>query len=263
MDDLADISEDLVEYLKFYVGGALHSADPGESAGAADAACTYYQGVAICELLLDAEVEAFFHHMTRSGRIRRWLLRKSQGDGGYPAKVVKASNTRGLFAALVANDWSLARDIAALSSPTWNERVEYEEDFRYAHFIHGILKGDDEAAATGLLGEYLSSLDGDESPRYRLCASLLASPAEAPALALGAFADLLAARREELQRLRATSILATDELFGPFSAIYVEGLAWLRLLDQRGIMAEAEYVYCPSLARSTRFSPAPAEGFPP
>src|SRR5580658_1329084 len=129
MEDLSDSAEDLVTYLKFYLAGAIASNDPAERAGAADAACTYFQGVGICELLLDAEVETFFHHMIRSGRMRRWLLREAQGQDGYPEKVLKSSNTRGVLAALVANDWTLAGDIARLSAQSWNQRVEYEDDF--------------------------------------------------------------------------------------------------------------------------------------
>jgi len=230
--------------------------------GSGDAACTYFQGIAICELLLDAEVTAFFHHMIRSGRMRRWILRKAQERTDLPGNVIRSSNTRGLFAALLANDKALAADIARLSPQTWNDHVEYEEDFLYAHFIHQLVSGDDPVSLQGILDRFNGALEGEETVRFRLCASLLAPAQERAGLALPAFEELVQRRRQELQEMREKSILATDDMFVPLSSVYVEGLAWLNLLEGAGIPVAAEYAFCPSLARIRAYPPLAPEIFP-
>jgi hypothetical protein len=257
VDDLADIAEELIIYLRFHVAGAMDAPDPDAVATAADSACTYYQAVAICELLLDAEVDAFFHHMIRSARSRKWLLERAATTAGFPPKPTRASNGKGFFAALVANDWALAKQIADLSPRQWQPTMEYEDDFWYAHLLHRIAAGDAEPALNGALAEYARALEGDEPPRFRLCRALLARTEEP---ALEAFADLLEDRRKELETMKKTSLLATDDLFPPFAAIYVEGLAWLRLLARAGIATEVEYPFCPSLARAEQYAPFVPDG---
>jgi hypothetical protein len=258
MPDLADDAEELVTQLNFHIDCAQEAQSPDDIAVAADAACTYFQGVAICELLLDAEIDAFFQLMIRSARTRRWLLLRAQGQEGYPAKIMKPSNTRGLFAAILAKDWTLAKEIASLSSRTWNDQVEYEDDFCYAQFLHGLISGDPPEAQRILLGEYARALDGDEPARFRLCRSVVAGDAEE---AQAGFAELIEDRRRELEDL-AKTLLATEDLFTPLSAVFVEGLAWLRLLDRAKLPTEREYPFCPSLARVEQFAPYAPEGFP-
>jgi hypothetical protein len=258
MDDLAQVSEELCVFLNFHIDSIQEAQAPDDIAIAADSACTYFQGVAICELLLDAEVDAFFHLMIRSGRTRRWLLSRAQGHEGYPAKIMKPSNTRGLFASIVAKDWTLAREIAALSPRDWDAKVEYEDDFHYARVLHGLVAGEPPETQQVLLDDYARALDGDEPARFRLCRGLIATDAED---ARSAFRDLIGERRRELEEL-ATTLLATDELFVPLSAVYVEGLAWLRLLNRVNLPTDREYPFCPSLARIDDFTPYRPDGFP-
>ena len=262
MSDLAESADSISTYLKFYLGEALQATDGAQIGAAGDAACTYFQGLGICELLLDAEVTAFFHHMIRSGRMRRWVLRKAQQLKDLPPNVLRASNTRGLFAALLADDRALAADIARLSPMTWNDRVEYEDDFLYAHFLHRLISGDDSAALRGILDKFKRALDDEETVRFRLCASLLAPSQERAGLALPAFEDLMQSRRQELKEMREKSILATDDMFVPFSSVYVEGLAWLNLLEGAGITVDSEYAFCPSLARVKPYPQLAPEVFP-
>jgi len=262
MSELAESADSISTYLQFYLGEALQATDGAQMGGSGDAACTYFQGMGICELLLDAEVTEFFHHMIRSGRMRRWILREAQDRKDFPGNVIRASNTRGLFAALLANDKELAADIARLSPQTWDDHVEYEEDFLYAHFLHRILLGDPPISVQAILDHFKRSLEGEETVRFRLCASLLAPVQERTGLALPAFEELLQARRKELQEMRKKSILATDDMFVPFSSVYVEGLAWLNLLEGAGITVGSEYAFCPSLARVKSYPSLPAEFFP-
>jgi hypothetical protein len=260
MEDLADVATDLVTYLGFHIDGVHQATAPQAIAVAADSACAYYQGVGICELLLDAEVDAFFHHMIRSARARLWLLRRAQGQAGFPEKILKPGNTRGLWGAILSKEWGLARDIAELSSRRWNPKVEYEEDFRYADFVHRVVAGDSIDVQRGLLDHYARALEGDEPPRLRLGRGLVSGDAGGAA---DAFSDLIDDRRRELEEIETKTLMGTDELFAPLSAIYVEGLAWLRLLERAGIPTASDYAYCPSLARVAQFAAyTPTAGFP-
>jgi hypothetical protein len=259
MDDLADTTEELVEYLNFYIDASKHATDPEEIAGAADSVCAYYQAVGICELLLDAEVEEFFHHMIRSGRTRKWLLERARGWKDFRNKVLKPSNLRGFFGAVLALDWQLAKEIAELSGKEWDERVEYEDDFHYAQFLHRLAIDGAKAELARILNAYASALDGDEPARFRLCRGLMVEDRDST---LAAFEDLLEDRRKELKTMSDTSILATDGLFVPFSSVYVEGLAWLRLIERARMKTLTDYVYCPSLARAPSLAPFKPTTFP-
>ena len=262
MAALAESADSISTYLKFYLGEALQATDGAQMSGSADAACTYFQGIGICELLLDAEVTAFFHHMIRSGRMRRWLLRKAQGRTDFAANIIRCSNSRGLFAALLANDWALAAEIAQLSPTTCNDHVEYEEDFLYIHFLHRWIAGDDPTALKAILDSFERALEGEMTTHFRLCASLLAPAGERADMALPAFEELLQQRREEMDELSEGSVLATDDMFVPLSSVYVEGLAWLNLLERVGVTLDREYPFCPSLARIKSYPPLAAEFFP-
>jgi hypothetical protein len=260
MEPLAEICQDLFETLNAHVEGIDATSDLIDQLSEADAVCTYYQGVAICELLLDAEVDAFFHHLIRSAQTRRWMLqRRAPSNEEGALEVLKASNTRGLFAALVARQWSLASDIARLSLTTWAQDVEYEDDFCYAQFLHRYLLRAPDPEQSKVLQQFEAALEGNESPRHNLCRHLLARNSDGCA---EAFATLLEERREQLLKMKRESALSRDSLFQPFSAVFVEGLAWLALMERAGFPTDRDYMYCPSLARKTVYAPFEVTTFP-
>jgi len=259
MEPLSETCKDLCGMLAAHIEGIDAAGDEPEKLVHADAVCTYYQGVAICELLLDAEVDAFFHHLIRSAQTRRWLLQRwSRLAGGQVADVAVASNTRGLFAAMIARQWGLAADVARLSPAAPALDTEYEEDFCYAHLLHLLVLGAPAAERDRALARFATTLDGGESVRHDLCRHLLARSAAGCA---SSFAALLEERAAELEKAKR-SVRSRDSLFRPFSAVYVEGLAWLALLDREGIPTEPEYTFCPSLARAASYAPFQASTFP-
>lgn len=261
MEDLAEISDDLVTYLNFYIYGVEQAPDPAERGMAAQAVSSHYEAVAICELLLDAGIDAFFHHLIRSAQTRRWLLQQSAREEGYPAKALKASFTRPLFDAIAANQFKLAREIAALSPRTWYPEVEYEDDFCYAHFLHRYLLGDAPGRLTPILDQFQVVLEEAPSARLGLCKVLLSRD---PQAGEEAFLRLLDERTEKLDRLKKTSAYwdGRDALLYPNTVIFIEGLAWLRLLEAVGINLDDEYRYCPGLARVGGYAPFQATTFP-
>jgi hypothetical protein len=259
MESLAEVSEELVTLLNFHIAGATRATEPLQQLADADAAGTYYQAVGICELLLDAEVDAFFHHLIRGAQCRRWLLERSQSLEAPPLKLLKASNTRGLHAALAARQWGLARDIARLSRTSCAEDTEYEDDFHAAHFLHRYLLEAPREELQAILDRFEAVLEGASSPRFELCRHLLARSQRG---CDEAFAELLEERAAKLRKMKRESAYASDALFLPLSSIFVEGLAWLSLMEQAGLRTEAEYPSCPSLARRSRYAPFVVSTFP-
>lgn len=259
METLAAISDELVTYLEFHIDGALSSASVEQQASDADAVCLYYQAVGICELLLDGEVDAFFHHLIRSAQSRLWLLERSRRTPGYPRRAIKASNTRGLNAAIAARQWPLARAIAESTTSDWWSDVEYEDDFCAAHFVHRHLLSAQEAELRDILARFEVALEGQSSATFDLCRGLLSRDQGDCEAAFGA---LLEQRKERIADMKRSSVYATDGLFRPQSSIYLEGLAWLSLLEAAGVRMAAEFPYCPSLARKASYAPFVVTTFP-
>lgn len=259
MESLADVSKELVTLLNFHITEVKRAQEPSQQIANADTVCTYYQAVGICELLLDAEVDFFFHHLIRSAQTRRWQLEREQPLEPPPLKFLKASNTRGFHCALATRQWTLAGDIARLSMATCAQGVEYAEDFCCAQFLHRHVLDAPQEELLAILDRFEAALEGGSSTHFELCRNLLAHSQEGCAQA---FSALLDERAAWLKKMKRESIHATDALFVPFSSIFVEGLAWLNLMEKAGLQTEAEYPYCPSLARRARYAPFVVSTFP-
>ncbi len=257
LEPLSEIAADLVGMLNESLEGVDEAVDPEDQLIQADSACAYYQGVGICELLLDANTDDFFHHLIRSAQVRRWMLQRKWPAEDEIRRLLRASNTRGLFGALAARQWGLAAELSKLAPVTTHPDDEVEEDFRYARLLHLELAGAPAAELDAALADFTAAADG-KGARLALCQALLAK--DEPK-ALEAFAALIDERTAELEELKS-SAASRDSLFAPFSAIYVEGLAWLALLEQAGFKTERDYVYCPSLARGERYAPFVPSTFP-
>lgn len=259
MSDLASMCQNIVGILNFNITSAENSPDPGPSSLYADGVVNYYAAVAVCELLLDADVDEFFHDLIRSAQTRKWLLERAQNEQGLSPKALKASNTMGLFAALAANQWDLARQIARLAPTACSPGVEYEEDFYYADFLHGFLLGRDQDALAGTLEKLEEVLQGDPLAELGLCKTLLQPSAEEAKEALESF---LSTRQVDNEHKKEKTALGTDAKFIVLSLVSIEGLAWLRLLEHVGIPTEKEYPMCPGLARKTTYAPFVPSSFP-
>ncbi|AKQ70486.1 hypothetical protein A176_007398 [Myxococcus hansupus] len=260
MEPLDEISGEMVTLLNFHIHSVLQAtSDPVQQLAEADAACVYYQAVGICELLLDAEVDGFFHQLIRSAQTRHWVLERGAKLNPPPLKLLKASNARGLHAALAANQWELARQLARVSRTTCSDGTEYEDDFLAAHFLHRYVLDAPQDELRAILDRFEAVLEGGTNPRLDLGRQLLARDAAGCAQA---FADLIEERSAKLKKMKRESIYATDSLFVPQSSIYLEGLAWLRILERAEIPTEPEYAFCPSLARQTRYAAFQVTTFP-
>lgn len=259
MEELAEIGEDLVTYLNFYIYQVEHATDPEQQATGAVAVSSYYEAVGICELLLDADVDAFFHHLIRSGQTRKWLLQQSADS--IPPKALKVSNVKPLLAAIAADQFDLAREIAKLSARKWFSGVEYEDDFCYAHFIHRYLIGDPKEDLSAILDRFKQVLEDTTSSRLALCQVLLE---EKRSDFEKAFLQLVNDREDKIEKIKRESAYwdGRDALLYPNTVVFLEGLAWLRLFKHVGVVLDDEYRYCPRLARKDEYSAFVVTTFP-
>lgn len=261
--DLSEIGDDLAAYLEFYIGEAQAATTPEDMAAAAMTVSAYYEGLALTELLLDANTDAFAHHLTRSGQTRVWLLDRVERTP-ESAKALKASYLRPFVDAIAAKQWGVARAIATRETAEWTPRHEYEEDFCYAHALHRIVRGDGPEAARPVLDRFEAALDGDDDPRLDLCRALLDPDQAAADTAMHDFLDQHADRVEAVKE-ESEYWEEGDALLYPSVFVFVEGLAWLALLERVGLVMDDEYRFCPSLARqlaSAPFDPLPFPSLP-
>jgi hypothetical protein len=203
---------------------------------------------AICVLLTEADVPRFRHWLERSARARVQLLQL--GAGRPPARFQCASHTGPLFDALTGDCAPLALEIARASPARWLGGEEWEEDFRYARFLHVLLldglRSTPEAESALLALQRAEEGCERPSPRRRLCEALLLRQ-QAPFDE--ALEDLLHEREQESLERERSGPLARPAHHHTEKYVFVEGLALLRLADSCGLKTRPEYPMLPGLAR--------------
>jgi hypothetical protein len=220
----------------------------------------HYRALGACALLAEADIDAFFHNLIRSAQTRQYFLDRCRQEN-YSSDFYMAASFNGpFFDAVAANQFRLAEEIARLSPQEWRERDEYEDDFAYTHFLHGLVMNQSEGLVLGpaILERLEKALEGAPSPRLAACQAILARDTEGFE---SAFADLLAAREAEIAAARSTSE-AEEVVFEPEAGVFVEGLALLKLAGRLGLSPAPEHPMCPSIARRTDYHPFVPAGFP-
>jgi hypothetical protein len=213
----------------------------------------YYRALGIAILLDEADPDGFFHWLIQSALTHKFFLDRCRVENKPNAPYRKASFLEPLADALAANQWKLAREIAALSPQQWQQGDEYEDDFAYARIL-GLLAdpgAPDLAGLQAALAQLERALEKAPSVRLDLCRALLARDAAA----FGpAFEALLADHERAMEEL-SHSTHSTEAWFEPNRRIMVEGLAVLRLAEALQLPTEPDYRLCPRLARGTDFAP--------
>ena len=210
----------------------------------------YCRLAAISGLLGRADVMSFHERLRLSGTWRLRMLRERATQARPFSRFTGAAQLAPLCDALVAGAEPLARDIAAASARDWLARKEFEDDFYYGRLLCEFVAGE---ATTGLATEDLMAglirSTGDETaPRVRVCQALLERESDA---FLNALLELLE-RHGAWYSARSGTLQAREPGFELERAIFMEGLALLRLASLRGLSVdqEAEYPFLPSLARA-------------
>ncbi len=203
-----------------------------------------FEALACCQLLVHAQAGKFREHLLWSALARRHFLQRcvrERQEGDFHAA---RSRSQAVFCVLAAGDSALALEVGALAPSAPLAEGEYPDDFAYHWLIH-LLQQPTPAAQLAEAAAALERADADAA-RVAVCEAVIGNDAAAFETA---FTDLLAARASLMDEERP--LHEDHPSFEPRSRLFVEGLAWLRLAEQRGLPpAQPEYPpLCPSLAR--------------
>ena len=169
---LAEAREAITQRLQIElcVAAAGH---PVEEVGESyEAICDAFQGLGICELLLNMDINRFQLNLARSAQARQFFLRKSQEKGSTDTIFVALSRTQSLFDAIACGEPQLARGILHFAPDTWMPDGEYEDEYDYQRFVHAISAARSTQAganAIDLLDKFEKSANDDMSTRLALC----------------------------------------------------------------------------------------------
>jgi hypothetical protein len=209
--------------------------------------------LAIIELLVNADADAFHHHLMRNGRIRLGFLERLRREGAAHHHGV-SGRIDAVIDLLAAGDFATVGAIAALSPAEWQPGREYEDDFCHAQMLFRLAAGlDADAAFDSLMQRHASAVQGGPQPRADICHALARRDQAAFDAAFGA---LLKARLAQIREDKARSQTLTPEVAAS-REVYVEGLAMLRLATDRCLATQREYLLCPSIARVPVSTPLP------
>jgi Immunity protein 49 len=200
----------------------------------------------IVDLLTLGSAATFDVYLHKSGRAFLHFLQ------GAPDEIKVTSRADPFFDAVACLDVDCARGIAGASRRAWNEQLEYEDDFLYATFLmSAFFLGAQAPDLQAMLARYEAVLEGRDDARLELCNALLAADAGRFDAALG---QLLDERDERYQRLVERGSVLEEES-ATEGKICVEGLALVRLAEQRALATRKDYLFVPSLARAAPLRP--------
>ncbi|WNG34739.1 hypothetical protein F0U61_14595 [Archangium violaceum] len=208
----------------------------------------HHRVAGICTLLTEADVPGFRQELVRSAEARIQLLKL--GAGQPPTHVQATSHVGSFFDAIAAGADALALEIARLSPVRWLGGEEWEEDFRYARFLHVLLleglRPSPEVETA--LSAFQHADEGGErpSPRRLLCEAFFSREQKAFDLA---FDDLLHERELEALEREKSGPLSHPARHHTEKHVFIEGLALLHLAHSCGLKTRPEYPMVPGIAR--------------
>lgn len=251
--DIRDVHTELILEARFGFAAVTAERPIAERGGALEELSAYFQGLALCHLLENADIASFRENLVRSGHARRYFLRRSRVEGNDADRRLALSRTEAFLDAVAAADLPLAREIATLSVERWNPAWEYEDDFCYYRILHTLVLDPDaarEPALGALLTRFEAALEGGAAWRLALCEALVERDAARFDESLRGFIEA----EQEANDVRREALESYEFLFWPRSFVSVEGLALLQLATLRGIETTDAYPLCSAIARL-----APAE----
>ncbi|MFL5356871.1 hypothetical protein [Archangium sp.] len=219
-------------------------------------AATCHRRLALCALLVDARPDRFSAHLCHSAHARLHFLQLVAGGHGAEPRFLCATQEFPFIDALVAGQPDLAVGIARQAARRHDPDFEYEDDFLLHHFLHQFLlteRGSGSADLPALLERWEAVLEGGSDTYLDACRALLHRRAHAFDEALQATVDARLLRFQKLPRDSGPN----DEQRKTEGAVFMMGLALLRLAELRGMDTRREYPTLPSLARVPAGRPAP------
>lgn len=220
--------------------------------------CVHYRTSGIAALLLELDIDRFYHMLIRSGLTRLFLLKTMSQEEQEGSRYTKLTRANGFFDSVAANQLNVAEKIVFLSPRNWNKKFEYEDDYCYILFLHQMVKGGENNQRREILTRFEKVLDGEPSQKLDICYALLERDS---GKFDDCFHDLLGFWTEEIE-YQMRSISRNEIEFTAAKHVYIEGLALLHLAEMTGIETREEYEYCPKEARMPMSAPFPDNGYP-
>jgi len=211
-----------------------------------------FQALSICHLLEGLDTESFRENLVRSGFARQFFLRKSFESGNTKDRRLAISRTEAFLDALVSGYTPLWAGIDRFQPKKWHPDWEYEDDFAYFLFLHVLSVRSSEASASPnlkpVLDRFEVSLEGEKTPRFQICQSLLDKDPSGFQDALHQLMDEI----EEKYEAKKARLLEPDPsqlVLWARSFVSIEGLALLRMAELMGMEVEEAFALCPPSAR--------------
>jgi hypothetical protein len=221
----------------------------------------YYRALAICLLSDDLDVDGFFVWLLHAPVTWRHYLVSVGSKGLGEPEYLAASKVDPLLDAMAARQWKLAARLASLSSPTWLEGVEYEDDFCYGDFLRRVVTGAG-TGMEGLLDRWQKVLEGGADPRLEVARAFHARDAAAFEEALRGLLDATEKKAMEMSDPISGTPRASDPPFMPNRWVSIEGLALLAAAERAGIPVDFELERCPRAARTGEYAAFQPRGYP-
>lgn len=245
---LAEVREDLIDEIQEQLSVVAGSYPITEVGEAFEQISASLQALGICHLLLSMDSIGFTRNLLLSGYSRRHYLRRCQNDGISLDAHLAISRNESIFDVIAVGGMGIAEEIIELSSTTWVEDGEYEDDFCYFFFLHSFLKNmeiPNDELLDSILIRFEEILDGEPSARLQICRSFQSFDQDS---FFSGFEELLEERESQIEN--QTKIVGDDLTFIPKSHVFVEGLALLQIGQKVGFAIDREPKYCPSIAIS-------------
>ncbi|WNG44330.1 hypothetical protein F0U60_09570 [Archangium minus] len=244
MSELATLVEDSLETLPGLLERFNSAADRDTSVRRVESVCQHFQVLAAGALLLEGSTRYFLQNLVQSAENWRRLLSYLGRRGWTPPP---ATRNVPLLNALAAEQWALAAELAVHSARQWQRGEEYEDDFAWASVLQALVLPGDSAGT--LLSERLEKLEAvgaeTQSHKIALARALVEKDGRSFHLAF----DAAHAAYEELTEHQARARTLPRLSFLPHRALWMEGLALLRLAERAGLPPPNTYLrYCPRLA---------------
>jgi hypothetical protein len=257
--------ESLGPEILLHLEGTIPRAERSEGTAmlgpAAEKLTQYYRALAICVLADDLDVDGFFVWLLHSPLTWRHYLVSVGSKGVGDPRYLAASNVGPLLDAMAARQWKLAVRLGSLSSPTWLQGTEYEDDFCYGDFLRRVAS-ESSAGLEALFLRWQKALEGGADPRLEVARAYHARDAAAFEEALRGLLEANEQRAMEMSDPINGTPVASDPPFMPNRWISIEGLALLAAAERAGIPVDFELEHCPRAVRTSQYAAFTSRGYP-
>lgn len=255
---LAETIEDQAYEAAFWMLGVFEPDYPVEALGELSyEVSTRLRTIAISLLVGEGKTDAFYHNLIRSGHVRITYLHRSLSAGRLDDHYRASGWYLPLCDAIAAGDMDGAREIAKASPRNMIAGHEYEDDYCYAQIMQSLLVEDAEHCHA-VLRQFEKYLGGEASARFEIGSALISGD---QARFTDGFENLIVERQREITRNIERGQFEAQDIRAS-RLIFVEGLALLRLAEEMKLKTEAEYLFCPSIARVPMVSSFPGDPTP-